>query len=453
MEDANLSGVADIPNLSADNLSRVPVMADWTAGQEEGARAASRRVSSVMAKLRWRLVLPAIAFSCGVVGFWAGVGVTERPEIVADAPLAKIYYALGLFIFGGMDLGTPVGGPVVARMLLWVAYFMAPALTASAVIEATLRMIAPEHRWMRRLNGHVIIAGGGRLTVLYLSRLREAGSKAQIVVVVPRDEPTLEFPPAMRVRVVSADIRTDGILEQLRIHLAHRVLLLTADDFTNLDAAQKILERAPGLDGKVVAHVGDLRFLRTMGSTSLASRCTIFNGHQISAKHLVQTHVLDHFHRTKPRDLVVLAGFGRFGETILAELQRAAAGCFSQVIIIDVEATRRAVVFEDQIGFSKDYERRIIDGDLRDPALWHSLAGACRSVGGEPVFVLGSGIDRTNLRTAMWLSETYPKALVVARSEERWSFAEEISRDAGIETFSVPELVADSMPAAWFEGG
>ncbi len=419
---------------------------------EPGRAAQARRgVSTVLGKLRWRLALPAAAFVFGLIGFASGVGVTERPEVVDGGLLSKIYYALGLFIFGGMDLGTPVGGPAVARTFLWTAYFLAPAITASAVIEATLRLIAPEHRWMRRIRGHVVVAGAGRLTALYLSRLRASVGDVAIVVVTPPDQRPIELPRHLRIRSVTGDIRSEALLERLHIERARRVLLLTDDDFTNLDAAQKILSRAPKLAPDVVVHVADLRFLRSMAGTRLAQRCTTFNGHQIAASHLVQAHILRHFQRTDPNDLVILAGFGRFGETILSELQTRAAGSFDRVIIIDVEAERRAMVFDEQIGFTSDYQRTILPGDLRDPTLWHGLASEIDKVAGEPVFVLGSGVDRTNLRTAMWLAGKYPRALVVARSEARWTFAEEVSREAGIATFSVAELVADSMPQAWFE--
>jgi hypothetical protein len=254
----------------------------------------------------------------------------------------------------------------------------------------------------------------------------------------------------MRIRTASGDIRSDALLERMHVKRARRVMLLTDDDFTNLDAAQKTISSAPrGPD--VVAHVADLRFMRSMAGTRLARKCTTFNGHQIAATHLVQTRVLDHFNQTAPHDLVILAGFGRFGETILSELQNCAAGKFDQVIIIDMEAERRAMVFDEQIGFSDAYRRQVITGDLRDPSVWHALDAQIQEVGGEPVFVLGSGDDRTNLRTAMWLAAKHPRALVIARSEARWTFAEDVSREAGIATFSVAELVAASMPDDWFQ--
>jgi TrkA-N domain len=403
--------------------------------------------------LRWRFGLPLLAFGLGVVGFLSGVGVSER-ELENTAALSKVYYTLGLFLFGGMDLGTPVGGPAWGRALLWVAYFMAPAITASAVIDAALRVLAPERR-LKRMRDHVVVAGAGQLTRLYLRRLREADPRRPVVVVVPPDSAgsSVELRDAYDVRVVVGDVASPAVLRRLGLARARRVLLFTDDDFSNLDAATQILARAPQLGPDVVVHVSDLRFLHSMAGTRLARRCQIFNGHQIAASHLVQTRVLDHFRRTNPRDLVILAGFGRFGETVLDELQRGAAGSFDHVVIVDVDAEQRAMVFEEEVGFSGNYRRDVVSGDLRDPGLWRGLAERVDLGCKEPVFVLGSGVDRTNLRTAMWLARKYPRAFVMARSEARWSFAEEVSREAGIHTFSVAELVTQSMPVEWFESG
>ena len=463
--DANASGIVTPPRPGEvaasgfwDALEDAPLLppaAAESSGRRGTPAAAPRRTvvfgfGRQLPRFRFRYLLPLLAFALGFVGLMAGVGVTERPEVVESAGLAKVYYALGLFIFGGMDLGTPVGGPMWARTVLWTAYFLAPAITASAVIEAALRVLAPDSWKLRRVRNHIVVAGGGRLTELYLQRLREQDPHVQIVVVMPPaeagDPDKLEL--QYDARVIEADVNSPALLEALRLERAHRVLLLTDDDFTNFDAATRILQLDDPPD--VVVHVADLRFLRSMAGTRLARRCETFNGHQIAAAHLVQTRVADHFQRTAPRDLVILAGFGRFGETILGELQTRAAGGFDHVVIIDMDAERRTKVFDEQIGFSKDYRLDVVPGDLRDPNLWEQLAGKIDLVETEPVFVVGSGVDRTNLRTAMWLATKYPRGFIIARSEGKWSFAEEVSREAGIHTFSVAELVAQSMPTEWF---
>jgi hypothetical protein len=51
--------------------------------------------------------------------------------------------------------------------------------------------------------------------------------------------------------------------------------------------------------------------------------------------------LLHHFHRTEEKDVVILAGFGRFGQTILEELQLNAHKDIASVGIIDVDADRR----------------------------------------------------------------------------------------------------------------
>jgi voltage-gated potassium channel Kch len=401
---------------------------------------------------RWRFALLALPVVLSMVGFSTGVAVSERPGVVEAGVLVQLYYSLGLFLFGGMDLGTPVGGPWAGRLALWIAYFVAPIITASAVIEAVLRMIGADSLYLRRLEGHIVVAGCGRLTILYLRRLRELQPRLSVVVVGDPSENTLfdfvrdEF----RVQVIEGDITSDALLGRLRLRQAARVLLLTDDDFTNLDAASGVLHHAPELGDHVVVHVSDLRFMRSMTTTRLAKECHVFNGHQIAAAHLVHEHLLDHFHRTKPTDQVVLAGFGRFGQTVLEELQRGAAGAFDRVVIVDLEAGRRAAIFEEQVGFSPQYARTVVDGDIRDPLVWMQVHAALDPERGDVVFVVGSGEDRANLRVALSLRSRYPDALVIGRSERPWVFAEAFSAEAGIATLSVAQLVAESMPLGWF---
>jgi hypothetical protein len=97
---------------------------------------------SVWAPVAWRGAAILAAFLCAWIALLAGVGVTER-DLVSAGTAERVYYVLGLFVMGGIDLGTPVGGPLYARALLWIAYFAAPLITASAVIEAAIRLVSP----------------------------------------------------------------------------------------------------------------------------------------------------------------------------------------------------------------------------------------------------------------------------------------------------------------------
>src|SRR5690606_23599801 len=109
-------------------------------------------------------------------------------------------------------------------------------------------------------------------------------------------------------------------------------------------------------------------------------------------------------------DTVVLAGFGRFCQTVLDELQRRAPGSFDEVIIVDLKARSFAESFDEEVGFAKSYKTTIIEGDLRDLSNWKEVEASIGTYHTRPVFILGSGDDGLNLRTAMRLRVKYPKA-------------------------------------------
>jgi hypothetical protein len=395
----------------------------------------------------WRGLILGVVFGCGLGAFMAGAGTSERADIASAGLFTQIYYTLALFVLGGMDLGMPQGGPPLAHALLWFAYFAAPVVTAASVIEGILRALAPERWLLRRLHGHVVIAGAGDIGQLCLARLRHRDPDLPIVVVELQQDHRAKVALRHQAHVLVGDIRADSVLDILRLPRAERVFLLTGDDFANLDAAAKILHRVPALARRTVVHVSDLHFLRVMHDTTVARECAIFNSHDIAATHLVRTELLAHFQRTELRDVVVLAGFGRFCQSVLASLQELAGDKFGRVVILDLEAGSRAAVFAQQVGFKGFYERQVIDGDLRDPRAWETITGLDVH---EPVFILGCGDDGANLHTALWVKSAYPRAYVVARTFQPSSFADELGRDGGLLVFSVADLVARSVPGAWF---
>ena len=101
--------------------------------------AGSSRLRSAWRPVVWRSLALAGAFLAGWLGLLAGVEVTER-DLTRAGVAEKAYYALGLFVLGGLDIGTPVGGPLYGRLLLWTAYFAAPLITASALVEAAVEL-------------------------------------------------------------------------------------------------------------------------------------------------------------------------------------------------------------------------------------------------------------------------------------------------------------------------
>jgi len=399
----------------------------------------------------WRVLAFAVVYAVAVVAMSSGVGISQRD--LSDAGLLqRAYYALGLFVLGGLDLGTPVGGPPLARGLLWATYFVAPLITVSALVEAALRLLWPLALRARRLSGHVILGGAGRLTLIYVRKLRERDPKRPIVVVdQDADHPLLgELRDLHHAIVVIGDVARSEVLSGLRLESAHRVVLLTGDDFANLDAAAKVLRLAPGMAGRIVVHVSDLRVVRETKGSSIARACEIFNGHEFAAINLVQEHLMKRFESTPYRDLIVLAGFGRFGQTVLHQLQQHALGSFGRVVIIDENASSHVLAFEEEPGFSEDYDRLMIEGNLKDPAIWLRIGKIVEAHGESPVVILGSGDDGTNLHAALRVRRQHPDAYVITRTFRSSPFTEEVTKEAGAQAFNLAGLIGNGMPERWF---
>ena len=297
----------------------------------------------------WRWWAAAILFLLGFGGLLAGVDVSERPGVADASNMTKAYYTLGLFVVGGLDIGTPQGGPWLARTALWIAYFGAPLLTASAVIEA----------------------------------------------------------------------------------------------------ATRILDISPRLEGKVILHCHNLRFMRSVQQTNLATRCEIFNTYNIAATGLVHAHLIEHFAMTASRDTVVMAGFGRFGQSVLEELHAHAANDIESVAVIDADADRRVLVVDEQARIGAEYQRLVFEGDIAHPNVWYQLTQAVDLSQGRPTIILGTGQEQHNLRTALWIKQKYPNAKVFARTNDFSQFALTVGNEHGINNISMTQLVEENVPLNW----
>ena len=221
--------------------------------------------------------------------------------------------------------------------------------------------------------------------------------------------------------------------------------MLTGDDYANLDAASRISRIRPDLARRTVVHVSDIRLLRVIERAGILSQVAKFNSYRSAARHLVAERLIPHFHLTERLDTVVLAGFGRFGQTVLDELQHQAAGLFQTVVIIDLEADMLAMVFDEQVGFAEGYRQEVMEANLRHPATWQQVQRLIGEPGTKPVFILGSGDDGVNIRTSLWLSSKFPEARIVARCFDQSSFTRRISAECGFEIVGTAELLLASL--------
>jgi len=399
----------------------------------------------------WRWWAAAILFLLGFGGLLAGVDVSERPGVADASNMTKAYYTMGLFVVGGLDIGTPQGGPWLARTALWIAYFGAPLLTASAVIEALIKVISPGRWQLRRLANHIIIFGSGRLTLSYLRLLRRNSPNVKVVVVDEKFDPVREQELRQKFNATTlvGDLTHRYLLKNLRMSRARRVLLLGDNDFQAFEAATRILDISPRLEGKVILHCHNLRFMRSVQQTNLATRCEIFNTYNIAATGLVHAHLIEHFAMTASRDTVVMAGFGRFGQSVLEELHAHAANDIESVAVIDADADRRVLVVDEQARIGAEYQRLVFEGDIAHPNVWYQLTQAVDLSQGRPTIILGTGQEQHNLRTALWIKQKYPNAKVFARTNDFSKFALTVGNEHGINNISMTQLVEENVPLNW----
>ncbi len=401
--------------------------------------------------LGWRWIAVASLFVLGLGSFAAGVTLSERPFTESDGLAVQIYYILGLFVVGGLDLGVPTGGPVWARGLLWITYFGAPLLTASAVIEAVIRVINPQQWLLRNLENHIVIFGSGDLTTSYLRMLRRQSPHDRVIVVDDHFNSIREQELQQRYGVVTivGDLTLGFSLKKLALPKARRVLLLGNDDYQAFEAATRVLDVAPNLKFRVVVHCQNLRFMRSLLRTSLGRHCIIFNTYNLAALGFVRNNLVELFRRTHNRDNVVIAGFGRFGQSVLEQLERTAGRELSHVALIDQDAERRIQVVEEQQSLGKDYQRSVFLGDISHPEVWRNVSSKIDLSVENTVVILGTGNERDNLRTALWIKQQYPKVLVYTRSNSVSKFAMSVAEEKDLHAFSINQLVEDMIPNRW----
>ena len=244
----------------------------------------------------------------------------------------------------------------------------------------------------------------------------------------------------------TAILEAAHLLVRGRSFRSHRPRELIQRDQEQLLVRATLID--PALGSRIVLHCHNLRLMRSMQDTSVARLCTTFNSYHLAAQSFVRDALLSQFHRTEQRDVVVLAGFGRFGQTIMEELE-AAAQEIERMFVIDIDADRRMLVAEEQQRLQGTYERIVLQGDISHPEVWRRLTEQEDLSRAHPTILLGTGRAEDNLRTALWIKRKYPNALVFARTNDQSQLAEEVGSEHGIETFSIKQLTEDNIPPAW----
>lgn len=406
-------------------------------------------------QLGWalRAIVLLVVFTLALSGFQSGAGVSDRPGLPEAGLLAHIYYSAGLFVLGGLDLGTPVSGPPGARAMLWSAYFLAPLITTSAVIEGALRLVGSGALGRLRLRRHLVLVGLGRLAGTFVASIRDREPN-RLVVALERDVGRPRAQQARRsygLRVFSGDARLPGAFASLQLKHAGAVALLTNDDLLNLEVAHRLRRLYPHLP--VVAHVSDVGLQRAALEVHARSGVHVFNSHRVVASYLYRTYLHPYFQGTLPKDAVVLAGFGRFGQAILELLAGSAAAALSRVVVVAPGAAQALRNFHAHVPLGDAFEVTALDADVGDVATWQEIETRLGSLVAPPVVVVGTQDESTNLQSSLEARTRWPRAPVFTRCENESAFSEELARQRGFTVLVVDSMLHKALRAAqreWF---
>ena len=410
---------------------------------------------------RLRLLLGVVPLVFAMAAFWSGVDCTDRPGIPEAGLATQLYYSLGLYVLGGLDLGVPVGGDSFAHISLWIAYFWAPAITTAAVVETIVVSLNPLGLGRLFLRNHIVVAGGGRIASLYLQRLRLEQPRTTVILV---DRFTAaakleSLKHKFHVRVVPADITRPGLVTRLQMRRAQRLMLLTGDDFANLEMASRIADHADTahLAPRTVVRIADPEMVRMLQDPAIMPwKIESLNLHTVVATDLVEQFLTERFEATQGQDVIVLSGFGRFGQTVLRELERRSTGLFDRVVLVDPVADRNWATYEDRARrrdaeWGTSFTADVIIGDQQDPLVWRRLRTKLADRAERTTFVIGTDDDAQNLRTALLVRDVFPEAYVACRMFDASAFALKMSREARIELVEMAERLQRTMQPSWFE--
>jgi hypothetical protein len=385
--------------------------------------------------------------------FAAGVGTVGIPDMDTESLAGWLYFTAGLFVFGGLDLGTPVGGPAAARTALWIAYFLAPAVTTSVIVEAVLMMVRPEMIARRRLRQHVILIGSSNEAQAYADAIHSIDPERLVVRLDHRSKQAPHFSEGLLKRsllYLQGDARLPETLDIAGLEKAYRVIFFTDDDLVNLEGAWSTLARRPELP--VAAHVTDLALLRPVNRLVRNQRHKaeskpvplVFSTYRIGALHLYEQYLHPYFESTGYRDVVVIAGFGHYSQTILELLCAMAADELDHILVVDPDAARllrqlRSDVDTGEVNIST------VDGELDDPGTWLQITDQLTRQDITPLFLLNSADEGVNFKAAMQLRDQALASKVFVSCFHHSAFAESLSTELSVEIVATEELLSDAL--------
>ena len=341
-------------------------------------------------------VLPTlIILAVSIFAFNNGVVVSSNLDIGSAGFPTQLYYAISLFFLNGLDMGMPQGGGVILRNLLFICYFIAPLMTAIAIIETIIISVTTQ-KLKKKPKNHIIFVGSGNLTLKEVKKLK---NEKIIVIDKAENHKNKEELKVLVSEYIVGDIKDESIQRRVNVDEAKEVFLFTNKDEVNINTALVLN------NNNIVVRAEDLEMIDLF-----KDRFNIRSVHEENAISLINSsNLLD-------KSKIVIYGFGRFGQNLLRQLCLNKESLLKEVIIVDSEIARQWWSFKDRLDTDFSFEFTLIEKNQLDNSALNDIKQKTRLDKDSAIVFCISHDNYNNLKTANIFRKHYKEPSIYIRS-------------------------------------
>lgn len=342
---------------------------------------------------------------------------TEMPDDETSTRFLKaLYFSGALFFFGALDIGFPQSGPALAKAVLWVCYFIAPAFTIGyvyAMIEQKLLNKLPIY-----VKNHNVILGLGRNGLFIYEMLKSKFPNEKIVIVDKKSEnPNLNlYERDSAVWWLRNNFEDAKTLQRARVKKAKRVFITTNDDLANLSAMVecKIVNSRLDIYSHLQNYVMHEDFSDSLHKIPEYHNIKVFNGYEKAAQKILGLIHNKEDQNSNTGSIFIFMGFGHFGQTLFDDLVGGNNLHGDDEVII---ATLKKKLCFDRINyawckdevFSKHLIHPPIYKDIFGAELWNDIHELVKDSNKQLIFINCLDDDALNINLAVQLKKNGPE--------------------------------------------
>jgi len=333
-----------------------------------------------------------------------------------------MYYAVDLFIVGGVDIGLPSGGSDRILVILWICYFLAPLLTLSIVYQVIQeRIFSHLSPWFKR---HTVICGLGRNGKLIYDLVKENAPRNHKIVLLEKDVHNPRSEMLNRSKTtwwLKDDFSQYAVLRKARVQYASKVYITTNQDLVNLNTMVLLLSM-PDLPRQMIcySHVGNLPLQTLWRDTFLKEekyhRVHLFNGYQSVTRRFYQHWIREKGAISPDGTLFMVLGYGQFGQMLFYHLASDHSRTSRDELVVvtrklNIELKKQKYEWALQQAAPNCHILPTIEADILTPECWQRMAELIRNSGRTPIICLCRDNDMENIGLAISMKLDGPEEL------------------------------------------